>query len=150
MCAATLCAFSPLSASTGNFFPASLELASCSASPLPPLRLLLDAVRQTSPRRMRPSCWMVFSHLRLRLRPSCRMVCSHPRFDPKEIRSETIVHLLRRFERPFKETVMHTYNLWKEGDGNQRLEFVVRDYLEVFREICRDRQFKGQFDLTSS
>ena len=43
---------------------------------------------------------------------------------------------------------MHTYNLWKEGDGNQRLEFVVRDYLEVFREICRDRQFKGQFDLT--
>ena len=87
-------------------------------------------------------------HLTLRLGQLLLDNLRHPRFDPKEIRSETIVHLLRRFERPFKETVMHTYNLWKEGDGNQRLEFVVRDYLEVFREICRDRQFKGQFDLT--
>ena len=53
----------------------------------------------------------------------------HQHFDADDIRSETIVHLLRRFERPFAETAMHTYNLWKEGDGNQRLDFVVRDYL---------------------
>ena len=53
----------------------------------------------------------------------------HPPFDAEDIHNKTIVHLLRRFERPFAETTMHTYNLWKEGDGNQRLHFVVRDYL---------------------
>ena len=53
----------------------------------------------------------------------------HPPFDAEDIHNKTIVHLLRRFERPFAETTMHTYNLWKEGDGNQRLDFVVRDYL---------------------
>ena len=62
----------------------------------------------------------------------------HPPFDAEDIHNKTIVHLLRRFERPFAETAMHTYNLWKEGDGNQRLDFVVRDYLEVFREIMRN------------
>ena len=72
----------------------------------------------------------------------------HPLFDPKDIRSETIVHLLRRLERPFKETAMHTYNLWQEGDGNQRLELVVLDYLELFREIMRNPEWKDQFDLT--
>ena len=72
----------------------------------------------------------------------------HPHFDAEDIRSETIVHLLRRFERPFAETAMHTYNLWKERDGNQRLDFVVRDYLEVFREIMRNPEWKHQFDLT--
>jgi hypothetical protein len=72
----------------------------------------------------------------------------HPHFDPKEIRSDTIIHLLRRLERPFAETAMHTYDLWQEGDGNQRLEFVVRDYLEVFREIMQSPQWKDQFDLT--
>ena len=72
----------------------------------------------------------------------------HPLFDPKDIRSETIVHLLRRLERPFAETAMQTYNLWQEGDGNQRLEFVVLDYLEVFREIMRHPEWKHQFDLT--
>ncbi len=59
----------------------------------------------------------------------------HFKFDPKDLSSETIVHLLRRFERQFKETAMHTHNVWNEGDGNQRLEFFVRDYLEVFREM---------------
>ena len=72
----------------------------------------------------------------------------HPLFDPNDIRSDTIVHLLRRLERPFAETAMHTYNLWEEGDGNQRLEFVVLDYLEVFREIMRHPEWKHQFDLT--
>ena len=71
----------------------------------------------------------------------------HPLFDPKDIRSETIVHLLRRLERPFTETAMYTYNLWEEGDGNQRLEFVVLDYLELFREIMRNPEWKHQFDL---
>ncbi len=72
----------------------------------------------------------------------------HPLFDPSDISSETIVHLLRRLERPFKQTAMHTYNLWQEGDGNQRLELVVLDYLEVFREIMRNPEWKHQFDLT--
>ena len=72
----------------------------------------------------------------------------HPLFDPKDIRSETIVHLLRRLERPFAETAMQTYNLWQEGDGNQRLELVVLDYLELFREIMRNPEWKDQFDLT--
>ena len=41
----------------------------------------------------------------------------HPLFDPKDIRSETIVHLLRRLERPFAETAMQTYNLWQVQAG---------------------------------
>ena len=59
----------------------------------------------------------------------------HPNFDIKDVQSTNIVHLLRRLERPFKESTVTTYNLWKPGDGNQRLELVVRDFLEVFREI---------------
>ena len=55
-------------------------------------------------------------HLTLRLGQLLMDNLRHPRFDPKDLRSETIVHLLRRFERPFKETVMHTYNLWMGGD----------------------------------
>ena len=39
----------------------------------------------------------------------------HLHFDAEDIHSQTIVHLLRRFERPFAETAMHTYNLWKEA-----------------------------------
>ena len=58
----------------------------------------------------------------------------HPLFDLSEIRSQTIVHLIRKFERPFAETAMVTYDLWQEGDGNQRLHLVLRDYLEVYRE----------------
>ena len=38
-------------------------------------------------------------HLTLRLGQLLLDNLRHPRFDPKEIRSETIVHLLRRFER---------------------------------------------------
>jgi len=72
----------------------------------------------------------------------------HPLFDVKELRSETIVHLLRRLERPFTDTAVHTYNLWKEGDGNQRLELVVRDFLDVFREIMRSPEWRDHFDLT--
>ena len=70
----------------------------------------------------------------------------HQHFDPNDIRSDTIVHLLRRLERPFAETAIHIYNLWEEGDGNQRLEFVVLDYLELFREIMRNPEWKDQFD----
>ena len=32
--------------------------------------------------------------------------------------------------------------------GNQRLDIVVREYLEVFREIMRHPEWKHQFDLT--
>ncbi len=62
-------------------------------------------------------------HLTLRLGQLLSDNLRHPRFDPKDLRSETIVHLLRRFERPFKETAIQTYNLWKERDENQCLEF---------------------------
>ena len=41
--------------------------------------------------------------------------------------------------------VMFEYNLWKPGVGNQNLTLVVRDYLEVFREIMRDPRWKDQF-----
>ena len=40
-----------------------------------------------------------------------------------------------------------TYNLWKPGDGNQRLELVIRNYLEGFREIMSDPRWREQFDL---
>jgi len=43
---------------------------------------------------------------------------------------------------------MYTYNLWEEGDGNQTLEFVVLDYLELFQEKMRNPEWKHQFDLT--
>ena len=42
---------------------------------------------------------------------------------------------------------MVEYNLWKPRDGNQDLTLVVRDYLEVFREIMRDPRWKDQFEL---
>ena len=58
-------------------------------------------------------------HLTLRLGQLLLDNLRHPRFDPKDLRSETIVHLLRRFERPFKETAMHTYNLWQEVGPTQ-------------------------------
>jgi hypothetical protein len=73
----------------------------------------------------------------------------HPRFNVSDIRSQNIVHLIRRLERPFQESTVHTYNMWKEGDGNQRLELVVRDFLEVFREIMRNPQWKKHFDLVA-
>ena len=72
----------------------------------------------------------------------------HPHIDDEDIRSEAIVHRLRRFEWQFAETGMHTYNLWNEGDGNQRLDFVVSYSLEVFRKIMRNREWKHKFELT--
>ena len=44
----------------------------------------------------------------------------HPEFDIREVRSESIVRLHRLLERPFAGTAIETYNLWKEGVGNQR------------------------------
>ena len=73
----------------------------------------------------------------------------HPLFNVSDMRSQNIVHLIRRLERPFQESTVHTYNMWKEGDGNQRLELVVRDFLEVFREIMRNPQWKNHFDLVA-
>ena len=86
-------------------------------------------------------------HLSLHLGQVLLDMVRHPLFDAKDIRSQNIVHLLRRLERPFMETAMTTYNLWQEGDGNQRLELVVRDYLEVFREIMRNPEWRNSFDL---
>ena len=87
-------------------------------------------------------------HLTERVGQALMDMLHHPEFDIDDLRSENIVNLLRRLERPFAETAVHTYNLWKEGDGNQRLDFVVSEYLEVFREIMRSPEWKHQFDLT--
>ena len=62
----------------------------------------------------------------------------HPDFRLEDMQSSIIVHLLRRLELPFQATAVVTYNLWKEGDGDEKFEMVMRDYLEVFREIMRD------------
>lgn len=71
----------------------------------------------------------------------------HPEFKSEDVQSGTIVHLIRRLERPFKETSVSTYDLWQEGDGDQRLEMVTRDYLEVFRETMSESRWKHDFDL---
>ena len=73
----------------------------------------------------------------------------HSQFRVGDLQSTTIFHLLRKLERPFKECVMVEYNLWKPGVGNQNLTLVVRDYLEVFREIMRYPRWKDQFDLVA-
>ena len=85
-------------------------------------------------------------HLTLKLGQLFLDTVRHPLFDVKELRSETIVHLLRRLERPFTDTAVHAYNLWKEGDGNQRLELVVRDFLDVFRKLMRSLDWRDHFD----
>ena len=59
----------------------------------------------------------------------------HPKFNIKDVQSTTTVQLIRRLELLFTECAVSTYSLWKPGDGNQRLEFVIRDYLGVFRKI---------------
>ena len=73
----------------------------------------------------------------------------HPQFRVEDLPSATIVKLLRKLERPFKECVMVEYYLWMPGDGNQNLTLVVRDYLEVFREIMRDSRWKDHFDIVA-
>ena len=45
---------------------------------------------------------------------------------------------------------MVEYDLWMPGDGNQKLTLVVRDYLEVIREIMRNPRWKDQSDLVAS
>ena len=86
-------------------------------------------------------------HLTLQLGQLLFEMLRHPDFDIREVRSDSIVRLHRLLERPFEETVIETYNLWKEGDGNQRLELVKRDWLDCFREIMRNPEFKKHFDL---
>ena len=51
----------------------------------------------------------------------------HPDFRLEDMQISTTV--LRRLERPFQATAVVTYTLWKEGDGDQKLEMVMRDYL---------------------
>jgi hypothetical protein len=87
-------------------------------------------------------------HLTLRSGQKLVDMLRHPEFDIKDMRSDTIIHLLRRLERPFKESAVQIYNLWKEGDGNQRLELVVRDFRDTFIEIMRNPQWASHFDLT--
>ena len=56
----------------------------------------------------------------------------HPEFNINDVQSTTIMHLLRRLELPFMECAVCTYNLWKPGDGNQKLDLMIRNYFEVF------------------
>ena len=44
---------------------------------------------------------------------------------------------------------MVEYNLWMPVDENHKLNLVVRDFLEVFREIMRDSRWKDHFDLVA-
>ena len=74
----------------------------------------------------------------------------HPEFNIKDVQSPTIMQLLLRLELPFTECAVSTYkfyNLWKPGDGNQRLELVIRDYMEVLRDIMLDPLWLEKFDL---
>ena len=70
-----------------------------------------------------------------------------PEFDKKDVQSTTIVQLLLRLELPLKKIAVSTCNLWKLEDGNQRLELVIRDYLEVFRAIMLNPRWLEQFNL---
>ena len=88
-------------------------------------------------------------HLSQRMGQALMNMMRHPQFRVEDLQSSTIVQLLRRLERPFKECVMVEYNLWMPGDGNQKLTLVVRDYLEVFREIMRDPRWNDQFYLVA-
>ena len=38
-------------------------------------------------------------------------------------------------------------HLWKPGDGNQRLELVIHDYLEVLGEILRYLRWREHLNL---
>ena len=73
----------------------------------------------------------------------------HPDFTVGDVQSANIVQLLLRLQRRFQESVVVAYNLWRPGNGNQRLELVIRDYLEVFREIMRDPRRKDHFNLVA-
>ena len=69
----------------------------------------------------------------------------HPEFRVNDVQSATIVQPLRRLERPFKESVVVEYNLWKPGNENQMLELAIRYYLELFRQITHDQRWKDDF-----
>ena len=71
----------------------------------------------------------------------------HPEFEMKDVQSNTIVPLLWRLELHFMKCAVTVYNVWKPGDGNPRLELVIRDYLEVVKEFMHDKRWRGQFDL---
>ena len=78
----------------------------------------------------------------------------HPVLKLENIQSTTVVHLIRRLELPFKATAVvsaHVY-FWKEGDRDQKLEMVMRDYLEVFWENMRDPRWNCAifYDLGNS
>jgi len=58
-------------------------------------------------------------HLSQRRSQALLNMLRHPEFNVNDLQSATIVHLLRRLERPFQESAVSTYDLWKEGDGLQ-------------------------------
>jgi hypothetical protein len=80
-------------------------------------------------------------HLTLRRGQKLLDMLRQPEFDIKDIRSDTIIHLLRRLERPFKESAVQVYNPRKEKDGNQRLKLAVRDFRETFIEIMQNPEW---------
>jgi hypothetical protein len=72
----------------------------------------------------------------------------HPEFKPEHLQSTTIIHLLWRLELPFKENPATTYNFQARGRKSEiKLELVIHDYLDVFREIICYPRWKAFFDL---
>ena len=69
----------------------------------------------------------------------------HLEFNIKDVQSTTIVQLHLRLEQTCKGC--SCYNLWKPGDGNKRLDLVIRDYLKVFREIVLNPLWLEHFDF---
>ena len=61
----------------------------------------------------------------------------HQEFNINDVQSTTIVQLLRRLELLFTERAVSTYNLWKPGYENQRLELVIRYYWRCKEKISR-------------
>ena len=69
---------------------------------------------------------------------------------PNYVQSTTIVQLIRRLKLPWKDCAVCTYNLWEPGDGNQRLDLMIRDYLEVIREIMWYPRWREHFTFRNS
>ena len=73
-------------------------------------------------------------HLTLKLGQLFLDTVRHPLFDVKELRSETIVHLLRRLERPFTDTAMHIYRYSCAHGNTTHSSAMLKDLLTQLRK----------------
>ena len=70
-----------------------------------------------------------------------------PRFKASDIRSTSFRNLLLRLEEDQDaEPEFRCINLWKEGDGKQKVELLIRDLESVFLEILTHADV-GELDL---